>query len=348
LKEGEIIYQGETYHAIYEYFPINFEKFQLYQNPFDYILEIIDKFNLDILREKYRKKIGSNILSEINFYNQQYNCESNRIHELEQTRTVTMSIEIKTLMSRNIRNYFRNKSVFYSRLFQFLSHTILIILFYMNLNNKHQLSHLTNFVGFCYNCVNIFFSFGMYSTISTIFQYKKVFTKEYPSKLYRLSSFFISTLLFLLIQSVLYSCIFTFLVTMTIMNLDIMQFHCFFIYNLVDYMIGASYGNLLGMSLDESRIYSVAPFVFILSMLGSGVLRNNFSFPYLLKIVNYWSHYRYLLELHFENEGDKKINRIMNYEFGNVNCIVVVVVLLVIINILSFFSLKRYAKRLKL
>jgi len=113
-------------------------------------------------------------------------------------------------------------------------------------------------------------------------------------------------------------------------------------------MIGASYGNLLGISLDESRIYSVAPFVFILSMLGSGILRNNFTFPYILKLVNYWSHYRYLLELHFDNEGDAKINSIMNFEFGYINCIVVLVVLLVILNILSFFSLKRYAKRLKL
>jgi hypothetical protein len=118
--------------------------------------------------------------------------------------------------------------------------------------------------------------------------------------------------------------------------------------NVLNFLIGLSYGSFLGNSVEEAKIFSYAPMIFILSMLGSGAFRNNTSFPFLSNIFRLLSHYNYFLELYFNNEGGEKFQKLLGYDRGNVTCIVAILVLIIILNLMSFWSLKRYAKRLKL
>ena len=344
LKEGSVIYQGEIQPAI-NYFSSIYQSIQEYVNPFDYFLEIIENCRVEELRENYYKIIKSKVVSDIEKYNSMYKSNSIIIYTIESERKIKAESEIITLINRNLMNFFRNKSVFYARFFQFFCNSIIMISFYMNLNNKENKTYLNDFMGFCFNCVNNFFSIGMYSTVYSIYLYKNLFKIEYPSRLYQISSFYISTILTLFIPSLIYSFFFSILVYFTIFEYNFLQFINFLFLNILDFMIGASYGALLGFGMDETRIFSVAPFIFIISMLGSGVLRNSNTFPLISKFINYISHFRYLLELHIENEGSINIKSHMSLDIGKINCMIMIVFLIIVLNILSYLMLKRYARK---
>jgi len=119
--------------------------------------------------------------------------------------------------------------------------------------------------------------------------------------------------------------------------------------NFLDFIIGSSYGILIGAALDNKLIFTVAPVLLVFQTMGSGYYRNSGSFPAALVWLNYISPYRYALEIMIRIEQDEEqdgdIASKYVFDFGYEICIVVLITIYFLINVLAYICIKKYASR---
>lgn len=349
LKDGNLIYQGNLSSSL-SYFETHFYSIPLFCNPFDYFFDLLNNetFSIEYFKEKYNNYLGEDVKKEIKQLYSIYKNNTQIIDSKESERQVGWFLEFSLLFHRSVINYFRNKTVFYSRLIQYFLNTFILSVFYWNIGEKYS-TYEINFLGFFFNCVNNLFINGLYTTIFYIPILKAILMREYSAKLYRISTFFLATICTLIIPAITYCFIFTNVLFWTIkLKKDFNSLVEFFFMNFLNFLIGSTYGIFLGASLPDHLIFSVAPVILVLQTMGSGYYRNSGSFPAAFKWLTYISPYRYALEIMIRIEDiddEPGIATIYEFDYGYEICIVVLFTIYILMNFLAFIFLKRYASR---
>jgi len=263
----------------------------------------------------------------------------------------SMTFEVNMLLRRNMTNYFRNKTLFYSRLLLYIVNTLIIMSFYFAVGKEENINHFyTNFSGFVFNTVNNFFINGMYTAIYSIPALKNMLKREFPTKVYSFTSFYIALIIYFIVQTLIYSSVYTLpLYFSTYLKQGGMNFALQFFCNCLNYFIGISYGLLLSSILPEKAIFPIVPWVFILFMVGSGYYRDNNTFPTWFKFLNCLSPYKYLIGINMLNQQNhNKIidNMIMTlgYDDNIITPVVIMIVYAVLVTYLGFKMLKKKFK----
>lgn len=357
LKDGHLVYQGKAEHSL-KYFDAIGCPMPSFCNPFDFFLEILSDANhpYQELNDHYNRLCEEEVRDERVKYHEDYKTRSLPSIE-ENTRQVNWFVEFGLLLERASVNYIRNRSLFLTRIFNCLFNTLVIMGFYWNIGAEDKKDQLfQNYVGFFFNNVNQFFINGIFCSLFIVPAMKIILKREYSAKLYRLSTFYTSLAITLLINSLIYTLIFTpicffsinLLVSDPIQNF--WQFWIFFFINFFMFTLGQFFGLCIGGSFAENVSLVISPFILLIFMLGSGFYRSNDSLPKFISWLFYTSPYKYLLELlmknfeHF-NAITEHIPEQMKYDYGLEICISVLLATSAIILILGFIGIKLYASK---
>lgn len=308
-----------------------------------------DKYSINDFKDSYQNKLSSEVKQEIKSTHFLYKGNNAIISSKQTERQVEWILELFLLFKRSVLNYFRNTTVFYSRLIQYFLNTFILASFYWQLGLKQE-TYFTNFLGFFFNCVNNLFINGLYTTLFYIPTFKSILMREYSAKLYRISTFFLATVFTLMIPAFIYSFIFSNILYWCIyLKTDFLTLFLYFCMNILDFAIGSAYGIFLGSVLDHKLIFSVAPVLLVMQTMGSGYYRNSNSFPSAFIWLNYISPYRYALEIMIKLEESPEdgidIAEQYGFDFGYEICITVLLTIYVFMNILAYICIKKYASR---
>ncbi len=357
LKDGKLVYQGKSEDSLKYLASINLPLPE-FCNPFDYFLKILSDPNLTAsnLNDNYLKLCESEVQEENIKFHEEYKTKEIYTFK-ENLRQVSWFLEFWLLLKRTCTNYIRSKTLFFTRMLNALFNTLIIMGFYWNIGSEDKKDQLfQNYIGFFFNNVNQFFINGIYTSIFMIPTLKTVLKREYSAKLYRISTFYSSLALSLLINSFLYAIIFC-PVTFFTLNLifetaldNLNVFSIYFLLNFFIFSLGQFFGLLIGGSLPEAAGYVVTPFMFIIFMLGAGIYRGNQSLPQFVAWFLYISPYKYLLELTMKNfmnfnQITEKIPDLMDYNYGNEVCIPTLIGTMMTVLIIGYFGIKNYAAK---
>ncbi len=180
---------------------------------------------------------------------------------------------------------------------------------------------------------------------------KNVIKRESSAKLYRLSSFYFSLLVVLLINSILYSVIFSPLLYYTVdFYYDLGHFLKYFVYNFVIFTFGQYFGLMIGANFDEKLSFVITPICFIIFMLGSGFYKGNATLPSYLSWLLHLSPYKYFMEMTLKNfaeakEITKHAPEILDYTNGIDVCIYVLAGWITVVLLIGFLGLKFYTAK---
>ena len=206
-------------------------------------------------------------------------------------------------------------------------------------------------MGFFFNNGNNFFINGMFTSVFMIPVIRQILKREYSAKLYRVSTYYVSLCLLLVIPSLLYSAIFSPVCYFSVgLKQDFVSFLYYFVLNTFNYLCGCYFGLFVGAVCGDHLSLIISPFIFILFMLGSGYFRSNDNFPWMFKWLNYVSPYRYMIELYILIEQDynvitQEIGKKLGYTKGLEACMLILGGYLALGFIMGFIALKLYASK---
>lgn len=318
-------------------------------NPFDFFLTVIqEKENEKNLFSSYPRILEGKINAEKENLHEKF--ENIQIESLKKNlRQVSWCLEFWILLQRGTLNFFRNKSVLYARISQYVINTVILMGFFWNIGGKNNL--LFNVLGFFFNNCNNFFINGIFTSIFMIPLIRQIIKREYSAKLYRISTFFCSLVIIFLIPSLIYSAIFSPVLFYTIkLETNFLMFFYYFLLNFFVYALACYFGVMIGSTFGDELSLIVSPFVFVLFMLGSGYFRSNQSFPKAFSFLNWISPYRYMMELYILIEEDAndvtgRIGETMGYTVGIEVCFAVLAGYLLLALFLGYVSIKVYASK---
>jgi hypothetical protein len=235
--------------------------------------------------------------------------------------------------------------------------TLVIMGFFWNImaeGKKEQF--FQNYIGFFFNTANQLFINGIFTVLFMIPRLKTVLKREHAANLYRVSTFYLSLALILLLNSLIYAFVFTpatylsvnLLMKTRIENLEV--FSSFLGLNFFMFTLGQYYGLLLGSCLSETATLILSPLIFIFFLLGAGIYRGNDSLPKYVSWLFYTSPYKYFLELEFKNFEDlndvtKYIPEALNYNFGIKVCVSTLLGIMSLSLIFGFIGLKKFVSK---
>jgi len=334
-----------------------------FYNPFDFFIELIveaeGKTNENLYRKYYNLCIPEvNRELEDNKLKLNINRDMTndtfviKLAQKEQKKKINWCLEFWLLLQRSFKNYYRNKTVFYAKLFQYCVNTIILYGFYHNIGSPSKSDTLyNNFIGFYYNNCNNFFINGIMYTLYTIPALKSILRRECAAKLYRISTMYLALFVTLIVPAILYSVIFSFLLFEGLkLKRDFETFIVFFTMNIFIYVTGSTYGLMFGAIIHEKIIVTVAPFVATLFSLGSGFYKSNDDFPSIFSWVNYISPYKYILEIQMGNQEDfnditDNILKKNGYESGTTFCLIYLFSTFTGVLILGYLFFLLYSKK---
>ena len=367
MKSGEIAYQGPSNEVLSYLNNIGFE-LPKHCNPFDYCLTVLLNSNNLIknkhidsntnIKEFFVKNYEEVVLNKLNkekennvskfYYNKD---ESSYLANKDKIKyNVSWLFELYLLLVRSVKSYFRNKEVYYTRLIQYVSTSLLFMGFYFGIGNYKE-SVGRNILGISFNTTNGFFINGMFSSLFSIPVIRNVLKREYSAKLYRISTFYVAQVIVMLLPSFTISIIYTPIIYYSIqVETSFIKFLLFFITNFFQFTLGQTFGLFLGALFDYNKALIVSPLLFILFMLGSGFFRTNDSWPVYLRWINIISIYKYTLELYINIQKDfnystKLLPDLFGYNQGLLTCIIVLICVFILVFVCGYFSVKRFSAK---
>ena len=226
--------------------------------------------------------------------------------------------------------------------------------FYWKIGDETKKDQLfQNFVGFFFNICNQFYINGLYCSLFMIPTIKNVLKREVSGNLYRVSTFYFSLAVSMLLNSLIYAVIYTPLTYLTInfffdsFALNFLHIFNYFCLNFFMFTIGQYTGLFIGSTFNETLTFIISPLLFIIFMLGSGFYRGNNSLPSYISWLLYISPYKYLIELLMRNFGYNDVTRnipdVMNYNFGVEECIPILLTMMSVFLISGWMGLKIYS-----
>jgi hypothetical protein len=261
-------------------------------------------------------------------------------------RQVNWFYEFILLTHRNFLNYVRNKSLFLSRIINVVLLSLIIMGYYWDFGSKRDISLFINFIAYFFNNTNMFFINGLYTTLMMLPPIKSVLKRESSANLYRVSSFYTSLLVLLLLNSFIYAAVYTVTLYFTIgLYNDVSHFFLYYLANFLFFTFGQYFGLFFGSLFPGQISLIVAPFTFIFFMLGSGFYRTNASMPGFIAWLFDISPYKYFIEILVKMFADatpitKDLPTMLDYTFGIANCIYLLSGYMVVIIILGLIGMK--------
>jgi hypothetical protein len=357
LKDGNLVYQGRA-----EYAPKYFNEINIpmpaFCNPFDFFLETLSdcKYSSKELNGRYNKLCEQVVREEKTTNHEKFKSKS--IPSLEENlRQVSWCLEFWLLLKRTYLNYVRNKSLFLARILNCLFNSLIIMGFYWKIGDENKKAQLfQNFVGFFFNNCNQFFINGLYSAVFMIPSIKVVLKREVSAKLYRVSTFYFSIAITLLVNSLIFATIYTPIIYLAIkfyfetFKLNLEHFLIFYCLNFFNFTLGQYTGLFIGSTFSEELTYIISPLMFIVFMLGSGFYRGNNSIPSYISWLLYVSPYKYVMELLMRNFNEfsidtKSIPDLMNYNYGAEICLPVLFGMMILFLMSGWAGLKLYSSK---
>lgn len=319
-------------------------------NPFDFILTILQNKDIETkkLHLSYKENLEEEFINENNEHNLLYS--SKPLSNLEDNKKqISWCYEFSLLFKRTLIDFFRNKYVFYAKIFQFFMCSLIFAGFYSNIGHKENLFY--NLLGYSFNITNNLFINGLFNALFMIPVIRKVLKREYSSKLYSISAFYAQFCLFLLVPSLIAATIYVPICYFTIrVESDFKTFILHYLLNLFQFSLGEFFGNMTGSFVGDQLGLIVSPLFFVLFLLGSGFFRSNQSFPVGLRWLNYISPYRYIMELYIYiqkdyNEITEMIGEKMGYDIGVENCMIILGSFMIFTLITGFIAVRNYASK---
>lgn len=255
LVEGKFIYQGNAQNSISYFQKIGFSC-PIHSNPSDYYMQIMHREfdsahcrqRFDNFFEKYDEIIRPNVSMEIESHstgNFQMSSYSN-----------SFFYELKYLAKRNVKNILRNPVVLFGRLFQTLFLAFICGSIYFEL--EPNISSINNRFGALFFIALNQFQMSMQSSILTFPSERAVFLKEENSKMYGVSSYFISKNITEAPPLIFIPTVFSLLIYWAIKFNDVTheKFAIFWLICVLQSLIGNSLGLLTGSMFSDPKVAS--------------------------------------------------------------------------------------------
>ena len=352
LKDGYVAFQGKMEKALPFFSDLGYTLPE-FCNPFDFFVDTIYREDVSgkMFNNKYLSIASPEVKEEQRFNHDKFASYGDIIERVQTLRRVNWFLELSLLSVRQLKDYIRNTSLFYARLAQTLSNTIILCIFFWDIGHAGPQAFFQNFTGFLFNCVNNFYINGMFTSILYIPSFKEILKREYSAKLYRISTFYLTQFLLLMVVCLLYTSIFS-LATFYCIQLkkDFVTLLLFFFLNSYSYMHGLWLGLFLGTILNEQVVFAVSPFVFVIFMLGSGFYLSNDNFPVVFRWINYISPYKYFMELFLKSEASfneltMQIPEMLGYKNGYTVCYTALMIMFAFFFIIEYPLLYKFAKK---
>lgn len=351
IREGKLVYNDKS-SLMMDYFTkqLNYAPPE-FCNPFDFALTVLQDSSSTPteLNDKYNSFQLEKISKERNEYHSKYHLTS--ISELSKETQVSMPWfrEFGLLLQRSTMDYFRNSSVFYSKLFQYFMNSLILMGFYFGIGEKDNLFY--NLLGYCFNTTNNFFITGLFAALFMVPVVRKVLKREYSAKMYRVTTFYTQFMILILLPALLYSVIYVSILYFAIQIEN--SFKSFIIHLALNFFLfsfAECFGTMCGAFFGDQLGLIISPLFFVLFLLGSGFFRSNDSFPSAFRWLNYISPYRYMIELYLYLQKDfNQITSIvaekMGYTIGVGNCIGILGGYFAVIVLLGFIGVRAFATK---
>ncbi len=350
MKDGNLVYQGKAKLAKQYFEEINI-RVPEFCNPADFFLEAISDpaHSHKVLNENYQKLCEFEVRDErVKIHEEYKSIEIN----LNNINYVCWFTEYALLLHRTSINYIRNNSLFLMKIFNYLIISIIISSFYFELGKeKDEKKLFQNYTSFFFNNISITIFNAILTSCYIIGSNKSILKKESSSKLYRLSSFYLSLITSLLIYSIIYAIIYT---TMTYIGIqflydntykNIEKYLLLFLSNFFKYSIGQCVGIFIGSNFEEKFNGLIIPFVSILFYFGAGFYRGNNTIPSYISWLFYGSPYKYFMELELNlfadyNELTNSIPERMGFSYGPYVCFSSLIGFTLIVLIFGYVGIK--------
>ena len=356
LKDGNLVYQGQTYY-IEKYFEALNKPIPSFCNPFDFVLEVLtnSSHTAKDLNDNYLKLCEEEVRDERVKLHEEYKFKE--IFNKDNLRQVNWFVEFNLLLKRTCINYVRNKTLFVVKILNILFLSLVYGAFYFGIGREDKQDRIfQNYVGFFFNNVSTSFQNGIFSVIFMLPLIKAVLKREYSAKLYRISSFYVSLVISVLINSIIFGILFTLILYLStqfffsdaVINME--HFGLLFVMNLVDFTMGQYFGLFIGGSFDEEASIVITAIFFTFFMLGCGVFRGNSTIPSFISWLFYISPYKYFMEMELKlfsdySEITKIIPKLLDFNYGYELCISALSGFTLVVLILGFIGLKFYTAK---
>jgi len=355
MKDGHLVYQGKANFATKYFEEINI-RLPEFCNPADFFLEAISDTNHSYkeFNENYKKLCDFQVKDEQMKIHEQY--KSIEIN-FNNKKYVGWFTEFILLLHRTSINYIRNNSLFLMKIFNYLMMSIIISAFYFQLSKeKDEQKLFQNYSSFFFNNISVTFFNAISTSCYIIGSNKSILKKESSSKLYGLSSFYISLITSLFINSIIYAIIYT---TMTYIAIqfffdntykNIEKYLLLLFSNFTKYSIGQCVGIFIGSNFEEKFNGLIIPFVSILFYFGAGFYRGNYTIPSYISWLFYASPYKYYMELELKmfsdyNELTSSIPERMGFSYGLYVCISSLIGITLMVLLFGFIGIKYYTAK---
>jgi hypothetical protein len=321
LKDGYPVYQGPIANAL-PFFSSHGFTMREFCNPFDFFLDVVTENPTDVLYTNYQNLPTVN--QQLASHEEYKYIEVTSFHK--NLRQVHWCLEFILLLKRTVLNYLRNRTVFITRVTNCFMISLIIMGYYWRFADKTD-TLFYNFIGFFFNNTNMLFVNGMYTTIYMIPAIKTLLKRECSAKLYRVTSFYLAFLLTLLINSLLYAVVFTTVLYFTNgLFYDPFHYLIYFVLNFFIFTFGQYVGFIFGTFVPHSVSIYIVPFFTVFFMLGSGFYKGNATMPVFISWLFDVSPYKYFIEILTKlfsdfNDITRRLPVDLDYQFGIVNCI---------------------------
>lgn len=353
LKDGFLVFQGKAQHSVKFFNEIGLPLPQ-FCNPFDFFLELMNDNGMKNkntaiknLHHGYKRLCDSDVRDEKTKNHEEFKIKESTTMK-KGTRQIHWFIEFYILLKRIVVNYVRNKDIFYGRIINCLCNSLLVMSFYWQIGKSEIPQEVyLNYVGFYYTVINQFFWNGLYTAVQFVPEIKNVLKREYSNKMYRISTYYLATVIGLLVNTVLYTTIFSLSVYFsTGFNYSVKNFVEFYFFLFFTFTIAQNFGLFLSASLDEALVLLIANFAGIFFSVGSGFIVGNNSISKYFSWLFYTSPYRYLMEIGLNIDKNfspitQHIPEDFNYTYGELICFPILFGSMLIFIILGGFGMKK-------
>jgi len=352
LKNGFICYQGKINNTE-EYLDQIGYKMPEFSNPFDFYIDTVSLSETEPseFNKQYLQILGEKESRDQKKYQEEYSKFQDVLVKTQANRTINWFLEYYLILKRFTLNYLRNTKSIILKLLQILTFTVIYTSLYINIGSPDKSTDLyQNYLGYFFSVFNTVNINGMYLNLFNIPGVKEVFRREYTSRLYRLFTFYCALITFLLIDCLAFSILVGAGTYWTVgLKTDFATFLQFISLNIVGYLIGMEMGIILGTVMSFQSAFAFAPFLFAFFQIISGFYKSVESLPAVVKWAIWITPYKYFLELYLKLEGD--FNEItsgiaddLGYNFGILNCWIVISTVFAAFFIIEFMALRHHAK----
>ncbi|KAL4446966.1 hypothetical protein ABPG74_014938 [Tetrahymena malaccensis] len=348
LVEGQFIYQGPRDKCIDYFASFGFQCPKL-SNPADYLMSIMhgeserNRQNYKVYFDKFCVSLQPQVENEI---------EHHRTHLISsRSSQANFGTQLKILLKRNLKNMQRSPMESKARVLQAIVLGLFTGIIYLSLPDPetHQYDQraVNDYNGAIYFLAQNLHMNTLFPIVLSLPLEKAIYLKEQNAKLYTATTYIIAKLLVESILAILCPVIF---VSISYYMIGLSpNFGCFCFFILVSILqssIGMAQGLFCGAAFrDAQTAISVTPMMILPFMLFGGLYKNVADMPDWNGWIQWISNYRYSFEAFVRNNyahSPFKIDVVgqLNFEFGQWNCVFLLIALFFSFSLLSLLLLK--------